>query len=143
MKVMTECDYHYVAPDHDEIHAKLENWARWVSVRPQPWKSQPMFANYRSHAWQWHVPEIVIPVNALEAHEVEQAISYLPEKQRTAIRWAYVFRKLHPNAVQRALSVSQHGLSELIQSGRDMLQKRFTKGIAFKLKVIYSVAHTN
>ena len=123
-------DFHHVSARHDEIHARLENWARWVAVRPQTWKSQPMFRNYRSHAWQWHPPEIVIPVNSLEAHEIERAVSHLPEKHRAAIRWVYVFCKVHPNAVQRHLGLTKEALLNTINDGRDMLKNRLKQGVA-------------
>ena len=89
-----------------------------------------MFRQYRSHAWQWHRPEIVIKVNPLAAHEIERAVSMLPENHRTAIRWAYVFSRVHPGAVQRALGVTKDALMQLIDDSRDMLKNRLQKTLA-------------
>jgi len=123
-------DFNHVPARHEAINERLEEWARWVQDRPQVWKSQPMFRHYRSHAWQWHRPEIVIKVNPLQAHEIERAVSVLPEKHRTAIRWVYVFSRVHPNAVQRGLGVTQDALIQLINDSRDMLKNRLNKTLA-------------
>ena len=32
-------DYHYVAEGHETIHTALENWARWVRVKPSGWQT--------------------------------------------------------------------------------------------------------
>lgn len=116
-------DYHLVADHHVGIHMKLEQWARWVRVRPHGWQTAPMFRQYRSKAFQWHTPEIRPQINTLEAVEMEKAVSRLPEKHRDAIRWAYVWQ-LSPVAEARRLGVTKQGLMELIQSARSMLNNR-------------------
>lgn len=123
-------DFNHIPARHEVINERLEEWARWVQDRPQVWKAQSIWKNYRSHAWQWHRPEIVIPVNSLRAHEIERAVGMLPEKHRTAIRWAYVFSRVHPNAVQRALGVTKDALAQLIDDSRDMLKNRLEKTLA-------------
>lgn len=117
------CDFSRVDARHDAINLRLEHWAIWVSVRPQPWKTHPMFRQYRSHAWQWHMPEIKIQINTLECHEIERAVSFLPDKHRAAVRWNYVFRK-DPSAMARTLAVSNAGLLKLVEEARDMLKNR-------------------
>lgn len=119
-----DCDFAFVHARHDTINRRLEHWAIWVRVRPQAWKAQPMFRQYRSHAWQWHVPEIKIDINTLEAHEIEKAVSFLPDKHRTALRWCYVFCQIPAGLMQRNLAVSQEGLAKLVTDGRDMLKNR-------------------
>ena len=115
-----DCDFSFVPARHDEIDRRLQHWAMWVRVRPQPWKQHPMFRQYRSHAWQWHVPEIRVQINTLEAHETEKAVSFLPDKHRAAVRWYYVFQA-NPAGMARKLGVSVHGLNDLVNIGRDML----------------------
>lgn len=116
-------DFWLVEDRHLEVHGKLEQWARWVRVRPSGWQVAPMFRQYRSHAWQWERPEVQAPVNVPQAVEMEKAVSLLPEKHREAIRWAYVFAG-NPAAVARRLAVNKQGLLDLIHQGRAMLVNR-------------------
>jgi hypothetical protein len=116
-------DYHLVADRHLAIHAELENWARWVRPRAQGWHVSPMFRQYRSHAWQWETPAVRVDPNMPRAVDMEKAVSGLPEKERFAIRWSYVFQG-HPSAVARHLGVSKQGLCDLIATGRTMLINR-------------------
>ena len=119
------CDFSRIEARHDAVNLRLEHWARWVTPRPQPWKAQPMFRGYRSHAWQWETPEIRIELNTLECAEVEKIVSYqLPEKNRDALRWAYVYQYIPVNAIRRELAVTREGLQELICNGRTMLANR-------------------
>ena len=120
-------DFFHIRKEHRDIDETLCMWARWVRPRSSGWQTQPMFRQYRSHAWQWHTPEIHLPINTLDAHNTEKAVAALPEKQRDAIRWNYVFRN---NAIQmaRQLGVSNAGLLELINQGRTMLNNRLLKG---------------
>lgn len=116
-------DFFLVRDEHLAIHADLENWARWVRVRPRGWAVSPMFRLYKSKAFQWEMPTIACPVDTLAAVEMEKAVSALPEKHRAAIRWSYVFAG-HPARMARELGVSKQGLLDLIASGRTMLKNR-------------------
>lgn len=116
-------DFFLVADHHIAIHERLESWARWVRVRPVGWQVAPMFRQYRSKAWQWHVPEMKAPVNIPEALEVEKAVSLLPEKHREAIRWFYVFGG-DPAGMARRLGATKQGLCDLVSAGRTMLKNR-------------------
>jgi DNA-directed RNA polymerase specialized sigma24 family protein len=116
-------DYHYVSDAHLEIDGKLQQWARWVRVRPGGWQTHPMFKEYRSHSWQWRRPEVRDPINSLEAHAMEKAVARLPDKHRDAIRWAYVMCN-NPIQMARKLAVSKEGLMVLVVQGRTMLTNR-------------------
>ncbi len=119
-------DYCYVALEHEIIHARLENWARWVTVRHHGWATAPMFRMYQSKARQWHAPVIQTPVDTLDAVLVEKAVAALPEKHRAAVRWSYVHAG-NPVAMARSLGVSKQGLADLVDAGRTMLQNRIGK----------------
>lgn len=123
MRVTEIVDYNHVHPEHEAIHARLENWRRWVTVRPHGWQTAPMFRMYQSKARQWHAPVIQTPVDTLDAVLVEKAVSALPAKHRDAIRWSYVHCG-NPVAMARALGVSKQGLADLVEAGRAMLQNR-------------------
>ena len=122
----TTVDYNHVPERHTAIHARLENWARWVRVRPHGWQTAPMFRMYQSRARQWEAPVIQNPVDTLDAVLMEKAVSALPEKHRAAIRWSYVHAG-NPVAMARALAVSKQGLADLVGDGRTMLQNRIGK----------------
>lgn len=116
-----EIDFHAVPEAQLGIHEALLNWSRWVRVRPHGWQVSPMFRMYRSHAWQWHTPEIRQQINVPEAVEMEKAVSGLPEKHRTAIRWHYCFCG-HPARMARELGVSKQGLADLVVDARVKLR---------------------
>lgn len=118
-------DYSHIPARHDAINLRLEEWARWVKVRPQAWAMQPMFRFVKSNARQWESdPHIHVEINTLAAHEIERAVSFLPDKHRTALRWAYVFSFVPVNAVRHELGVTRAGLGDLILAARDMVKNR-------------------
>lgn len=117
-------DLSHLPARHDAINLRLEDWATWVRVFPQAWKPSPIWRQYRSHAWQWERPEPKPALDTIKCAETERAVSKLPEKHRTAIRWAYIWYYVPVNAVRRELGVTQDGLAGLIDDGRDMLINR-------------------
>lgn len=123
MRRDTFIDFHLVRDEHLAIHEDLCNWSRWVRVRPHGWQVQPMFRLYRSKNWQWERPVSREQTNIPDAVEMEKAVSALPDKHRTAIRWAYVLQG-HPARMARELGVSLQGLADLVSAGRTMLRNR-------------------
>lgn len=123
MRTRDTVDYNHVALEHEFIHARLENWARWVKVRPHGWQTAPMFRMFQSRARQWEAPVIRDPVNTLDAVVLEKAVSALPEKHRAAIRWSYVYAG-NPMAMARTLAVGKQGLADLVDAGRTMLKNK-------------------
>ncbi len=119
-----DADFSRIPARHDAINLRLEHWAAWVSVRPQVWKVQPMFKQYRSHAWQWERPEIKAQINTIEASETERAVSTLPEQHRTVIRWLYVWPWVPVNAVRRDLGLTRAELAAVAVDARDMVIDR-------------------
>ena len=126
MRVQDTVDYSHVPERHAAIHARLENWRRWVTVRPHGWQVAPMFRLYQSKSRHWEAPVIQNPVDTLDAVLMEKAVSALPEKHRDAIRWWYVHAG-NPGAMARRLGVSKQGLADLVDAGRTMLQNRTGK----------------
>ena len=116
-------DFHVIPDGQQAIHARLENWARWVTVRHHGWATAPMFRMYQSKARQWHAPDIQEPIDTLDAALLEKAVSALPEKHREAVRWWYVYRR-DPVAMARNLGVSKQGLADLVEAGRTLLANR-------------------
>lgn len=76
MRVTEIVDYNHVQDRHQAIHARLENWRRWVIVRPHGWQVAPMFRMYQSKARQWEAsPRIGTPVDTIDAALMEQEIA--------------------------------------------------------------------
>lgn len=122
-------DFSRIPARHDAINLRLEHWAAWVSVRPQGWGIQPMFRQYRSHAWQWERPEIKAQINTIEASETERVVSMLPEQHRTVIRWLYVWPWVPVNAVRRDLGLTRVELASMAMDARDMVIDRLRQSL--------------
>ena len=130
-------DLSRIHPRHKEIDLQLEHWGRWVVHHPQAWRTQPMFAQYRSHAWQWETPEVKVQglpgVNA----EIERMVSALPDKHRTAIRWAYAWPWVPVNKVRRDLGVTRADLLQLLDDSRDMLINRMRRDDCAAINLVH------
>lgn len=123
MRTQEFVDFNHVPDRQRAIHERLEQWARWVKVRPHGWQTAPMFRMFVSKARQWEAPVIHAPMNTIDALLVEKTVALLPEKHREAVRWSYVHCG-NPVAMARMLGVSKQGLADLVTDGRTMLQNR-------------------
>jgi hypothetical protein len=122
-------DFNHIPARHDAINLRLEEWSRWVRCKPQAWAMQPMFRLYRAPK-QWESDlQIRIEIDTLAAHEIERAVSFLPDKHRTALRWFYVHSHVPVNGVRRELGVTRDGLGQLINDGRSMLINRLKQNM--------------
>lgn len=118
-------DLNHVAARHDEINIRLEQWARWVRVKPQRWGIQPMFLGYQSKARQWEAePHIHVEMNTLEAYETERAVSFLPEPYRTLVRWFYVYSWVPVHIIRKNFGLTKDGMADTLTNARDMLKNR-------------------
>lgn len=115
-------DFFLVAPNQLEIHERLLNWARWVSVGRAPYQA-PMWRQGKSSGRQWHVPVVRETVNTLDGLALEKAVGALPVPHREAIRWCYVYQT-SPMQARRKLGVTAEGLMRLISDARLMLRNR-------------------
>ena len=122
-------DFSRIPARHDAINIRLEHWGQWVTVKPRGWGIQPMFRQYRSHAWQWERPEIKARINTIEASETERAVSTLPEQHRTVIRWLYVWPWVPVNAVRRDLGLTRVELASMAVDARDMVIDRLRQSL--------------
>lgn len=105
------------------IHTRLENWRRWVVVRPHGWQTHPMWRNCKTPR-QWDIdPHIPQSLDTLDALAIERAISTMPVKHRDAIRWAYVGQR-DVLGMCRALGLTKAGLCEFVEAARDMVKNR-------------------
>ncbi|MBK5203911.1 MAG: hypothetical protein JJD98_00430 [Polaromonas sp.] len=126
-------DLNHIPERHEAINLRLEEWARWVKVRPQAWAMQPMFRFARSNSRQWETdPHIHIEINTLAAHEIEKAVSSLPPKHRTALRWSYVFSFVPVGKMQRELGLTREAIRQMLDDARDMLRNQLRQKIVEK-----------
>jgi DNA-directed RNA polymerase specialized sigma24 family protein len=118
-------DFHAVRFQHEAIHLRLLNWARWAGSGRGGTVTTPMFRLYRTSD-TWCPPEPSIPIDSLDGHKMEKAVAKLPEKHMCAIRWQYVFseRGMSIYKACRVLAVRQDTLHQLVQDARSMLKNR-------------------
>ena len=123
-------DYTHIEARHDSVNIRLEQWARWVQVRPQVWKMQPMFRSYRApRQYAYETADIKVALNTLECHEIERIVSHLPDKHRSALRWYYVYPFISDSRIRRELGETRAGLAELLHKGRCMVVNRLREKV--------------
>jgi hypothetical protein len=116
-------DFFIVEGHQIEIHRRLENWSRTVGVWRATGKTHPMWAKSQSNSRQWHEPELREPTDMLDGHNIEKAVAKLPDNNRDALRWNYVWCG-GPLHMARKLGVTKDGLLKLVRDGRQMLINR-------------------
>lgn len=122
MKNRGHVDYQHIAPEHQAIHARLQNWRRWLGVGGMAWTAHPMWRHLKEKE-ERESGRVTVSVDAIDGHQVEKAVYALPEKHRFAIRWWYVFSG-NPSAAARHAAVTKERLAELVKEGRTMLCNR-------------------
>ena len=96
------------------------------------WAVAPMFRLYKAPKQFESDLYVPIAINTLDASEMERAVSFLPDKHRTAIRWAYVHSHIPVGKVQRELGATREALAGLIHDGRSMLVNRLRERLIEK-----------
>src|SRR5512146_2798175 len=114
-------EFHEVRPEDAEVHARLENWARWCRNRPGL-SVHPMFRGAKS-GQDWEPVTVTTGVNTLDAQRIEKGVARLPYRPQHAVRWAYVFRTA-PRPMAASLGVSLQELADLVDMARVMLVNR-------------------
>lgn len=113
---------HYIPASQSDIHERLTNWRRYVMPRRALWFTQPMFRQARTPK-QWeedlHIP---IPIDTQDGHVIEKAVSALPEKHRTVIRWYYIFSHVPENKIRRECGLTKLELAQIAIDARCMVQ---------------------
>lgn len=114
-------DFNIIDPQHEKVHERLMNWARWVKVRPElGWKMAPF---WRLVKWGNRGEEVVkVSYDLQDAEATEKAVRDLPEPNRTAIRWWYV-KASNPKEAARTMGLSLSGLSEVVSQTRGLLSR--------------------
>ena len=63
--------------------------------------------------------------SVIECLATEKAVSFLPGKERDAIRWAYVFQG-SPLRMARELALTKQGLADTVDRARTMLKNQLS-----------------
>ena len=117
-------DLHHIPASQDAIHARLINWRRYVSSRPCSGFVQPMFKQARTPK-QWEEDaHITVPVDTLDGHVIEKAVSALPDKHRTVIRWYYVYPYIAENKIRRECALTKLALAQMALDARTILKNQ-------------------
>lgn len=119
MKTRTEpIDFCVIEPKHEEIHKRLENWARWVQGGPGGSNVAPMFRLYRPDNFERGA--MGTPVDGTDAQRLAKAMHQVPVSNRAALNWSYV-KPVAPAKVCKTLGLSMEGLALAVRDGRQML----------------------
>lgn len=119
MKVKTlAVDFCLIEAKHEEIHKRLENWARWVKGGPGGSTVAPMFRLYRPDNFERGA--MGLPVDGTDAQRVAKAMHQVPVANRVALNWSYV-KPVAPAKVCKTLGLSMEGLAIAVRDGRQML----------------------
>ncbi len=126
MLTRTHYDYSKVAPEHKDIHARLENWGAWSRACTSALGSvHPMFRQYRSaqHWERGHVSDKGDPTDALV---VERGLSGMRIDLKRVLAWAYI-RCDSPRKFAETLDTDAGGLWHLLQAARSEAASRLCK----------------
>lgn len=113
-------DFFYVAPHHQEIHKRLENWAR-ACFSGGGSSASPMFRLYRPDNYERGAP--AIPADQHDAAKIAKGIAMLPAPHRMALSWNYITGG-NPTRIRRKIGCTLDGLMQYIADGRQMLINR-------------------
>ena len=111
-------DFNRVEPHQVQIHERLRNWSRWVSVRPHS-RIHPMFAKYRP-AQHWDAKEMRDSCDLLDAQAIEKVVGGLPPDHAFALRWHYVY-SFPVGEARRMVGTNSDGLYRYLRDGRQMV----------------------
>lgn len=109
-------DFNRIQPEHEAIHERLENWARWCKGSAHG-NVHPMFRQYRNSYFE-ATPARTCS-DTVDAVAVQKIMKDIPEAQRIALQWFYV-KPGDPKRVCMALGVNKRDLVTLIDQGRAM-----------------------
>jgi hypothetical protein len=114
-------DFFYVPERQQEIHKRLENWARSLYSSGGS-SASPMFRLYRSNE-HWDRVSTAIPVDTHDAAKIAKGLSMLPMPHRHALNWNYA-EGGSPTWARKRIGCTVEGLMLLISDGRQMLINR-------------------
>lgn len=113
--------------EDNATHLRLVNWARYVRDHPNLLPMQPMFRNAKTPRTLDVDRYMPPPIDQLDGLLVEKTVRVLPERNRDALRWCYVYPSIFPMKMARYLGVSVGALGQAVRDGRLMLKNNLRK----------------
>ena len=109
-------------PEHQwAIDKRLKNWALAQNDRLHE-KAAPMFVLYKSSdAKREYGAPTSVPADRSDAHVINTAMAFLPEKHRLALAWYYVKNGRNPIGKASELGFTPQGLADCVIDARQML----------------------
>ena len=123
---MDDIDLIYrVMPEHEAIHARLENWANWS-------KDRFRFQHCASAEWRYksppndddRMPRVLW--DSLDAIAMHRVICDLPYKHRMMLNMWYITKPPMP-AMRRKLGLTRDGAADTLKQARQMCINRNIK----------------
>ena len=111
----------------EAIHARLVNWARYVRNHPHLLPMQPMFRNAKTPRTLDVDRYMPPPIDQLDGLLIEKTVRQLPDRNRDALRWNYVYPSIFPMKMARYLGISVGALAEAVKNGRFMLKNNLQR----------------
>jgi len=114
-----------------DIEAELRNWARWVRERRMRGHCRSFEHRYRSPRgaeveWETAPPLVPLPApDALAAIQVEACMHLLPDGQRKALKFVYLYGA-EARWCCRRLALRHSDWPEFLEAARRMLANRLT-----------------
>ncbi len=111
-----------VMPEHEAIHARLENWERWS-------KDKFHYKHCASAEWRYRSPpndddrQPRIIWDSLDADVIHRLICGLPYKHRRMLSMWYITK---PSAIviRKSLGLTRDGAVKMINDARQMLKNK-------------------
>ncbi|HEY8355685.1 MAG TPA: hypothetical protein VIK69_11815 [Methylophilaceae bacterium] len=119
-------DLHRVRFEHEGVHERLINWARWCNSGRGGPRTSPMFRGYKAAGFRNAVDELRVPVDDIDAQMIEKIVFNLPVKHRDVMRWYYVYsrRGIGVSKAAKALAVRPADMSGLVHDARAMVKRQ-------------------
>lgn len=90
-----------------------------------------MFRLYKAPP-QWEPRELKVESNPIECMEIERIVAQLPDRNRHALRWFYVYPYISDSRIRREVAETRQGLYQLLADSRDMVKNRLREKIVEK-----------
>jgi hypothetical protein len=115
-------------PAHQRnMHSRLIDWASWCRSRTGQNVASGFGLHQSSNTFEQreYGAATIAPLDKIASAQLAKEVAALPEKERQAIHWYYVYQR-SPKPIDKArmLAVSLAGLRELLDRGRQILINR-------------------
>lgn len=116
---------------HDDLHKRLDNWARWAIEKPHYQHCRSIEHRYKTpQTWEAQAPRM--EADWKDAVIVERAIIILPPASKIIIVGHHLYRS-DPRAISRRAGVNWNGFNNHLRYAESMLHNILMRGIKAKI----------